>query len=117
MCYSVVNRVPSVHSHGPPQKKGVSPGQCLSKIKHVKGVFCVNPCLSVPFASNVPNEVIGQSVGGKTSTVLAYLARNGCESSVGLGSEGRLLPSLQTETPADEVSFGSKWLRKSHQKP
>ena len=46
--YSVVNCVLSIHSHGPPQKKGVSPGQCLSKIKHVKGVCCVNPCLSVP---------------------------------------------------------------------
>ena len=34
-----VSHIHIVHSHGPPQKKGVSPGQCLSKIKHVKGVF------------------------------------------------------------------------------
>ena len=59
MCYPVVNHVPTVHSHGPPQKKGVS------KIKHVKGVFCVSPCLSVPTAPNVPNAVAGKNVGGR----------------------------------------------------
>ena len=56
VCYPVLNHVPTVHSHGPPQKKGVSPGQCLVKIKHVKGVSCVSPCLSVP---------TGQNVGGR----------------------------------------------------
>ena len=39
VCYPAVSHVPTVQSHGPPQKKGVSPGQCLSKIKHVKGFF------------------------------------------------------------------------------
>ena len=65
VCYPVVNHVPTAHSHGPPQKKGVSPGQCLIKIKHVKGVSCVSPCLSVPFAPNIPNAVAGQNVGGR----------------------------------------------------
>ena len=48
-----------------PQKKGLSPGHSVNKIKHVKGVCCVNPCLSVPSVPNVPNAVIEQSVGGR----------------------------------------------------
>ena len=48
-----------------PQRKGVSPDQSVNKIKHVKGVCCVNPCLSVPPVPNVPNAVIEQSVGGR----------------------------------------------------
>ena len=51
--------------HGLPQRKGVSPDQSLNRIKHVKGVCCVNPCLSVPPVPNVPNAVIEQSVGGR----------------------------------------------------
>ena len=51
--------------HGLPQKKGLSPDQSMNKIKHVKGVCCVNPCLSVPPVPNVPNAVIKQSVGGR----------------------------------------------------
>ena len=60
----VVSHIRTVHSHGLPQRKGVSPGHCLSKIKHVKGVFYVNPCLSVPPVPNVPNAVAGQIVRG-----------------------------------------------------
>ena len=47
------------------QKKGVRPVLCQNKIKHVKGVCCVNPCLSAPSVSNVPNAVSEQSVGGR----------------------------------------------------
>ena len=65
VCCLVVSHVPIVLSHGPPQKNGVSPGQCLSKIKHVKGVSCVSPCLSAPTAPNASNAVAGQSVGGR----------------------------------------------------
>ena len=64
VCCRVVSHVRTVHSHRLPQRKGVSPGHCLSKIKHVKGVFCVNPCLSVPPVPNVPNAVAGQIVAG-----------------------------------------------------
>ena len=63
--YHVVCHAPSVHSHGPPQKKGVRPVLCQNKIKHVKGVCCVNPCLSAPSVSNVPNAVSKQNVGGR----------------------------------------------------
>ena len=63
--YPVVDHAPIVHSRGPPQKKGVSPDRSQSKIKHVKGVRCVSPCLSAPYVPNVPSAVTGQSVGGR----------------------------------------------------
>ena len=63
--YHVVPHVPFVSLHGHPQKKGLSPDHTVSKIKHVKGVCCVNPCLSAPPVPNVPNAVIEQSVGGR----------------------------------------------------
>ena len=63
--YHVVPHVPFVSLHEHPQKKGLSPNHTVSKIKHVKGVCCVNPCLSAPPVPNVPNAVIEQSVGGR----------------------------------------------------
>ena len=65
VCCPVVNPVRTILSHGHPQKKGASPGNCLNKIKHVKGVCCVNPCVFAPIMSNVPNAVAGQNVGGR----------------------------------------------------
>ena len=61
----VVTPAHIVPLHGPLQKKGLSPDQSLNRIKHVKGVCCVNPCLSAPLAPNVPSAVTGQSVGGR----------------------------------------------------
>ena len=63
-CHAVFH-APIVPLHGLPQKKGLSPDQSLNRIKHVKGVCCVNPCLSAPLVPNVPNAVIEQSVGGR----------------------------------------------------
>ena len=57
----VANHAHTVPLHRLPQKKGLSPGQSLNRIKHVKGVCCVNPCLSAPLVPNVPNAVIRQS--------------------------------------------------------
>ena len=116
VCCPVVNPVHTVLSHGHPQKKGVSPGNCLNKIKHVKGVSCVNPCVFAPIVSNLPNAVTGQNVGGQTSTVLAYLARKGCESSGSLCSKGWLHTSLQTQAPFNKGPFDSKRLCKPNQK-
>ena len=63
--YHVADHAHTVPLHGLPQKKGLSPGQSFNRIKHVKGVCCVNPCLSAPVVPNVPNAVIEQSVGGR----------------------------------------------------
>ena len=49
------------HAHIVP----LSSHQSMNKIKHVKGVCCVHPCLSVPHVPNVPNAVIEQNVGGR----------------------------------------------------
>ena len=63
-CHAVT-RAYIVPLHGLPQRKGLSPDHSMNKIKHVKGVCCVNPCLSLPPVLNVPNAVIKQSVGGR----------------------------------------------------
>ena len=59
---NVVNHALSAITQGHPQKKGLSPDQCLNKIKLVKGVCCVNRCRSFPNAPNVPSAVTGQNV-------------------------------------------------------
>ena len=64
-CIGVVSHVPIVTLHGQPQRKGLSPGQYLNKINLVKGVSCVNQCLSAPIAPNIPNVAIEISVGGR----------------------------------------------------
>ena len=53
-----------VNSNGHLQKKGLSPDPRLNEIKHVKGVSCVNQCLSVPVVHSVPNVVKKLNVGG-----------------------------------------------------
>ena len=63
--YPVVSPVRSVLSHGHPQKKGVSPGNCLNKIKSVKSVFCVDPCVFAPIVPSVPSAVSEHNVGGR----------------------------------------------------
>ena len=65
VCYHVANHAHTVSFTGPPQKKGLSPDLLWNKIKHVKGVSCVSPCLFAPLVHNVPNVVKGQSVGGR----------------------------------------------------
>ena len=65
VCCPVVFHAASVHLLGPLQKRGVSPAHCQSKIKHVKGVCCVNPCFSVLSVPNVPSAVSEQNVGGR----------------------------------------------------
>ena len=61
--YPVVLHALSVLLPGLPQKKGVRPVPYQDKIKHVKGVCCVNPCLFVPSVPNVPSAVSEQNVG------------------------------------------------------
>ena len=63
--YPVVFHAPSVRLPGPLQKKGVRLVPCQNKIKHVRGVCCVNPCLFVPSVQNVPSAVSEQNVGGR----------------------------------------------------
>ena len=64
-CINVVNPVPIVTIHGQPQRKGLGPGHGLNRIKLVKGVSCVNQCLSVPSVPNVPHVVTEITVGGR----------------------------------------------------
>ena len=54
---------------------------------------------------------------GKVAKFLASLAGNGCKSPGGVCLERGLHSSLQTETPIDKVSPGSKWLCQSNKEP
>ena len=77
----VACHAPIVHIPGPPQKKGVSPALCYSKIKHVKDVYCVNPCPFCPSCSQCPQCCPGTECRGQTSKLLASLANHGFKSS------------------------------------
>ena len=59
-----VCHVHSADIRGPPQKKGVRPSPLKNKIKHVKGVSCVDLCLSAPIVLSAPSVVNNLSVGG-----------------------------------------------------
>ena len=61
----VVNPVLFPSFNGHPQKKGLSPDPVLKEIKNVKGVSCVNPCVSVPVGLSAPNVVKELDVGGR----------------------------------------------------
>ena len=55
----------SVHTIGHPQKKGLSPAWWLKRIKDVKGVSCVDPCLFAPNVQSAPSVVKSLPVGGR----------------------------------------------------
>ena len=65
VCYGVVNPVTFASFNRHPQKRGLSPNPKLKEIKHVKGVSCVNQCLSVPVVNSVPNVVRELDVGDR----------------------------------------------------
>ena len=64
VCYPVVSHVPTVHSHGPLQKKGVSPVQCLDKIKHVKVVTQIPPKVVFKRGPEQSYRKVGSRKGG-----------------------------------------------------
>ena len=63
MFFHAATHVHTVHFAGHPQKKGLSPDLLVRKIKHVKGVSCVSPCLFAPLVHSVPCVVNRQNVG------------------------------------------------------
>ena len=64
-CHNVVDHVQCVTFHGQPQRKDLSPGPVLNRIKFVKGVSCVSQCLSAPSVPNVLHVATEISVGGR----------------------------------------------------
>ena len=64
-CTDVVSHVPIATTHGQLQKKSLSPGHVLRKIKFVKVVSWANHCLSAPSVLNAPHVVTEISVGGR----------------------------------------------------
>ena len=63
MFFPVVVHVPFANTPGPLQKKGIRPVQDKKEIKHVKGVSCVDPCLSALLVQSGPSAVNNRSVG------------------------------------------------------
>ena len=94
--YPVVLHAPSVLLPGLPQKKGVRPVPYQDKIKHVKGVCCVNPCLFVPSVPNVPSAVSEQNVGGRLQSFWQVWQNMGANPRVvSILKEGYTLPFKQ----------------------
>ena len=116
VCFPVVNPVRTVLSHGHSQKKGVGPGNCLNKIKHVKGVCCVNPCIFAPSVPNVPNAVAEQNVGGRLQKFWHIWLEMGANPRVvSVLRDGYTLPFKQ-RPPYNKGPFDSKRLCKPHHK-
>ena len=115
-CVGVVIPVLSVTSPGQPQKKGLRPGLCRNRIKLVEGVSCVNHCLFAPSVPNVPHVVTETSVGGRSSELLASLAKVGLKSQGSVTSEGRVFSSIQGKATSQPLFLGCEQVRKSHQK-
>ena len=112
-CLDVVTRVPTVILHGQPQRKGLSPGQYLNKIKFVKGVSCVSQYFSALFVPNVPHVAIELSVGGR---LLASLVELGCESQSGVHFKRRLFSALLGKATIQQISVDCKQVHKPAQK-
>ena len=88
-CINVVNPVPIVTIHGQPQRKGLSPGRGLNRIKLVKGVSCANQCLSAPSVLNVPHVATEISFGGRLQSFWQVWQR--------LGSNPRVVSVLRDD--------------------
>ena len=110
--YPVVLHAPSVLLPGLPQKKGVRPVPYQDKIKHVKGVCCVNPCLFVPSVPSVPSAVSEQNVGGRLQSFWQVWQNMGANPRlVSILKEGYTLPFKQrpllTRFPLIQCSYSS----------
>ena len=56
----IASPVHSVHTVGHPLRNSLSPARLLKRIKHVKGVSCVDPCLFVPNVLSAPSVLGGR---------------------------------------------------------
>ena len=72
---------------GAAAKERLRPGLCLNRIKLVKGVSCVSPCLFAPSVPNVPHVATGISVGGRLQSFWQVWQR--------LGSNPRVVSVLR----------------------
>ena len=112
----VVSHVPTVTFHGQPQKKGLSPGQCLNKIKLVKGVSCVSQCFSAPSVPNAPHVATEISVGGKIQSFWQVWQNLGSNPRVVSILKEGLLSALQRKATSQQVSLDCKQVCKPTEK-
>ena len=63
--YVSYHAVIHVNTPGHLQKKGIRPVQYKKEIKYVKGISCVDPCLSAPIVQSAPSVVNNVSVMGR----------------------------------------------------
>ena len=112
----VVSHVPTVTFHGQPQKKGLSPGQCLNKIKLVKGVSCVSQCFSAPSVPNAPHVATEISVGGRIQSFWQVWQNLGSNPRVVSILKEGLLSALQRKATSQQVSLDCKQVCKPTEK-
>ena len=94
----VVDNVLSVQCLGHPQKEDLSPIVLENKIKDVKGISCVNHCVSVPHVQSVSSVAPSLAVGGR-------LQRFG-QKWLDLGANPRVVSSLRA---AYTLPQGHQW--------
>ena len=116
-CQETVNChvvTPAVIVNGQLQKKNVRPSQLKVEIKSVKGVLCVNQCLSAPIVRNALHVVKDPPVGGRLQRFWQVW--------LSLGSNPRVVSILKeripypSKTPLVKVTGHSPSLRRSGQK-
>ena len=97
--------------------KGARTGPLKGEIKHVKGVSCVNPCLSVPTVKSAPSVVNSLSVGGRLQKFWQIWEKMGANPRVvAVLKEGCTLP-FKMRPPSHKVTSGQERLCKPRQEP
>ena len=89
----VASLVHSVHTIGHPQRKGLRLALSLKRIKRVKGVSCVDPCLFAQNVLSAPSVVADLPVGGRLQEFWQVLQEMGANTwVVSILKEGYILP-------------------------
>ena len=118
-CQETVNChvvTPAVIVNGQLQKKNVRPSQLKVEIKSVKGVLCVNQCLSAPIVRNALHVVKDPPVGGRLQRFWqVWLSLGSNPRVVSILKEGYSLPFKVRHTPPPPCQ-GHRSLRRSGQK-
>ena len=98
-----------------PQKKGIRPVPSVKEIKHVKGVSCVNPCLSAQVVESAPHVVKELGVGGRLQSFWLKWQKLGANPRVVSILKEGYVPPFRMRPPL--TRFPLEWLCKPGKEP